>query len=154
MRMVPWFLVLALVSPVACAANPRLEDLGWLTGHWIGDSADGSMEELWLEPRGGLMIGVHRDVKGDRVTSFEFLRIAVATDGSIVYLASPQGRPATEFPLKELTGDRAVFENLKHDFPQRIIYQRRGQNLCARVEGPMDGKVVAEEWCWKRAGSP
>lgn len=151
--MILLLLVLAFVSPVACAANLRLEDLRWLTGYWIGDSADGSMEELWLEPRGGLMIGIHRDVKGDRLTGFEFLRIAV-TPAGIVYLASPQGRPPTEFPLKELAPDRAVFENLKHDFPQRIIYLRRGETLCARIEGPMEGRMVAEEWCWKRAAAP
>jgi hypothetical protein len=50
------------------------------------------------------------------------------------------------------TGDRrVVFENLAHDFPQRILYwlDETGA-LHARVEGPGEGGIVGEEWIWRR----
>ena len=45
-------------------------------------------------------------------------------------------------------GGGAVFENLAHDFPQRVIYRRCGEDLCARIEGAM-GK--GQDWRYARA---
>ena len=103
------------------------------------------MEEVWLAPAGGVMLGMHRDAKGEKV-SFEFFRIAKTPEG-LVYLAQPGGRPPTPFKLTEATATRAVFENPQHDFPQRIIYALRDGRLCARVEG---GTETAQEWCWAK----
>lgn len=129
-------------------ADSKIEDLSWISGHWESTSGDAAMEELWTQPKGGVMLGIHRDVAGSKV-QFEFLRIAKDKDG-VVYYASPGGAPPTPFRLVELRGERAVFANPQHDFPQRIIYWKRDAQLCARVEGPMDGKTVGEEWCWNR----
>ena len=70
------------------------------------------------------MLGVHRDVKGGKAISFEFLRIQ-ATPMGIVYFASPRGAAPTPFPMAEIGDQRIVFVNPAHDFPQRIIYRRR-----------------------------
>jgi hypothetical protein len=39
------------------------------------------------------------------------------------------------FKLVKLTGTVAVFENLEHDFPQRIEYSLEGDQLTGRIEG-------------------
>ena len=39
-----------------------------------------------------------------------------------------------------MTGSEIVFENLKHDFPHRIIYRKTADGVAARVEGTMNGK--------------
>ena len=123
----------------------RVEDLAWMTGHW-GATIDGvEMEEVWLAPNGGVMLGMHRDVKKTK-TFFEFLRIATTPEG-VAYLAQPGGRPATPFLLTEVTPTRAVFANPKHDFPQRITYTLEEGRLCARVEG--EGQPP-ESWCWSK----
>jgi hypothetical protein len=41
-----------------------------------------------------------------------------------------------------------VFANPQHDFPQRILYWRDGDALCAAVEGALQGEETREEWCW------
>jgi len=129
-------------------AKPALNDLGWMTGSWIGTVQGVEMEEHWTAPKGSSMIGVHRDVAKGRTVSFEFLRIESQKD-QIVYLSMPNGRsPATPFPLKEVSGTRVVFENPTHDFPQRIIYWKDGNDLRARIEGTMNGKAESEEWRW------
>lgn len=123
----------------------------FMTGHWQGTVEGVVMEEQWLAPSGGLMLGVHRDVRPDGKASFEFLRVEMK-DGRLTYLAMPGGQPPTPFPLKTLTASRVVFENLEHDFPQRIIYWLDGKRLCARVEGNIGGSEQSEQWCWtKRA---
>ena len=127
------------------ALTASLDDLSWMAGHW-GATIDGvEMEEVWLAPKGGVMVGMHRDAKPSKA-SFEFMRIAVTPEG-IVFLAQPGGRPATPFPLVEASPTCAVFENPKHDYPQRIIYSLEEGRLCARVEG--EGQPP-ESWCWSR----
>ena len=43
-----------------------------------------------------------------------------------------------------------VFENPKHDFPQRIGYQRKGNALLAWIEGTQNGKVRRVEFPYLR----
>jgi hypothetical protein len=124
---------------------------GWMAGSWGGTSDGVKMEEHWTSADGGLMLGMHRDVAPNGKTSFEFLRIE-KKGAALVYQAMPSGRPPTPFTLKTSTADRVVFENLGHDFPQRILYWRAGERLCARVEGKISGKKMSEEWCWSRLG--
>ena len=72
------------------------------------------------------MLGLSRTVVGGKTTEFEFLRIAVV-DGALAYVAKASGQAEAAFPVKSIEDGVVVFENLSHDFPQRIIYlpQRR-----------------------------
>jgi hypothetical protein len=140
-------LLLAVVTAVdGGAAQPALGDLSFMAGLWQGESAGGSTEEAWLPPRGGMMLGLGRTIKAGRV-EFEYLRIE-EREGKLAYVASPQGQGATPFPLLSLTGTRVVFENLQHDFPKRIIYERKGDELTGSIEGD-GGKRMS--WTWKLA---
>jgi hypothetical protein len=133
------------------AKAPDLTGLAWMAGNWSGVQGGVEMEELWQAPKGNTMLGLHRDVAGERTVSFEFMRIESKPDG-ISYWASPGGRPATQFRLIELKGKRVVFENAKHDFPQRVIYWLGDDGaLNAKIEGTMNGKPAAEEWTWRKA---
>jgi hypothetical protein len=134
------------------AKSTDLSGLAWMAGNWSGVQGGVEMEEFWQEPKGNIMLGVHRDVAGGRTVSFEFLRIE-ATPEAITYWASPSGRPATPFRLIEQKEKRVVFENAKHDFPQRVIYWLGDDGaLHAKIEGTMKGKPAAEEWIWRRSG--
>ena len=138
----------ALLGRASQSPKPTLDDLAWIAGSWTGTARGIVMEEHWTAPRGQSMIGMHRDVGKGRTLAFEFLRIEQQAT-QIVYLSMPNGRaPATPFPLKEVAGTRAVFENPAHDFPQRIVYWKDGADLRARIEGNMNGKPASEEWRW------
>ena len=122
----------------------------FMTGSWAL-SYDGTVvEEHWTDAKGNLMVGMNRTAKAAGKPSFEFLRIE-KRDGKLAYVAMPGGGAPTAFPLKSLTASKVVFENLGHDFPQRIIYWRDKNKLCARVEGNMGGKDGGGEWCWAKA---
>lgn len=121
----------------------------WMAGTWQSTTGGVRMEEHWTSADGGLMLGLHRDVTPKK-TSFEFIRIERRGD-TLVYLAMPGGRPPTEFTLKSATTDRIVFENLAHDFPQRIIYRRRGaDSLIARIEGTRAGQPRSVDFPFRR----
>jgi hypothetical protein len=147
------------IALTAFAAAPEpppdpIASLAWLEGTWTGQSGSMSTEEYWTAPRGGTLLGLHRDVKGDRTISYEFFRIQVS-DGVVTYWASPRNAPPTPFRLKEMgPGRRAVFENPEHDFPQRILYWMTDDDtLHAGIEGPPNAKEKAMEWAWKRSAS-
>ncbi|HUP65427.1 MAG TPA: DUF6265 family protein [Thermoanaerobaculia bacterium] len=138
-------LLLVLVASPGVASG--LEDLAWISGQWRSVIGGVVMEESWLPPAGGIMLGMHRDVRPEGKPFFEFLRIEMDESGP-VYVAQPRGREATRFPLKKSDGQRVTFENPEHDFPKRIIYWKESDRLCARVEGDEPG--AAEQWCWER----
>jgi hypothetical protein len=106
-------------------AKATIGDTAWLVGAWVGTrGAEGttSIEERWSPPLGGAMLAVSRTVSRGKMTGFEFLRI-VERDGGLVYIAQPGGAAATEFVLSELSETRAVFDNPRHDYPKRIVYE-------------------------------
>ena len=138
-----------LPSVAADVESARLDDLAWMAGNWSGERGGVETEEHWTEPRGGIMLGVHRDVMASGKAAFEYLRIERDAEG-IVYMASPQGREPTPFRLVEIGEQRAVFENPRHDFPQKLTYWIEEGKLHARVESEHGGRRRAIEWSWKR----
>jgi hypothetical protein len=61
----------------------------------------------------------------------------------------PWPAEGTDFVLVRLEEQRAVFENLEHDFPKRIIYEREGDHLTSRIEGKVDRQSRSREWMWE-----
>lgn len=108
---------IALPSP----AKATIADVDWIPGAWVGTRGTSSIEERWSPLKGGAILGVSRTTKGEKMVAFEFLRI-VERDGGLVYIAQPGGRSPTEFILTEKGTKRAVFDNPRHDYPQRIVY--------------------------------
>ena len=129
------------------AARSSLAPLTWLAGAWSGGDGPMTFEEHWTPPAGGAMLAVSRTLTGDRMVAFEYLRI-VERDGTLVYIAQPNGRPPTEFTLTAISGDSATFENPAHDFPRMIRYSKRADgSLEARVS---DGGQQGETFVFRR----
>lgn len=141
----------AFAAPPGPPPDP-IASLAWLEGTWTGQDGALTTEEYWTAPRGGTLLGLHRDVKGERTISYEFFRIQMS-DGVVTYWASPGNASPTPFRLKELgPGRRAVFENPEHDFPTRILYWMTDDGMLhAGIEGPPGAGEKAMEWAWKRS---
>lgn len=123
-----------LAPGLVAAETPSVSDLAWLAGCWASVGGETGSGEQWTIPAGGTMLGTSRTVREGRTVAFEFLRIREREYGGIVYLASPSGGEATAFELVAVAEDHAVFENPDHDFPQRIVYDRQGDGMTARIE--------------------
>jgi hypothetical protein len=123
--------------PVAAAAQESpLTRAGWLAGCWELRTPNRVTREMWMAPLGDLMLGASRTTAGARTREFEQLRLQVDGD-RLVYTSLPSGQREASFASITLTDTLLVFENLAHDFPQRIGYQRRGtDSLLAYIEGP------------------
>lgn len=111
--------------PMPTPAKAVIGDVAWLAGVWTGtrgSQGQTSIEERWSPPLGGSMLAVSRTVTRGKLAAFEYLRI-VEKEGGLVYVAQPNGGAATEFVLTEVGPSRAVFENPRHDYPKRIVYE-------------------------------
>lgn len=128
-------LFLGALAGMDARASDKPAALDWFQGHWCSDRNGEFIEEQWLSPRGDLLLGLSRTVKGNKTSSFEFLRVEWK-DGLPSYIAQPQGHPPVAFKWTAGGADWARFENPAHDFPKRVEYRRTPAGLHAEIAGP------------------
>jgi hypothetical protein len=120
-------------ASVACTAGGAtaqqggagLEAFQWLLGDWVAPGESRTAHESWERTDRDTMTGIgsseSRQTGETRVT--ETLRL-VARDGRVFYVATVPHNPGpVAFEMVEHDQDRFVFENLQHDFPNRIVYE-------------------------------
>ena len=133
-------------------AKSSVRDLSWMSGCWEVNDGRSLTTERWAKPTENLMIGTSQTVRNGKTVSFEFLRIVNNGQG-VTYIAKPSSaQTETPFAFAKIGEKEIVFENLKHDFPQRIIYRSdKPDSLFARIEGPgKDGSVKGMDIPMKR----
>jgi hypothetical protein len=149
--------VLALVVCLCVVVSgqtplPKVADLTWLAGCWEMkvESRGLHITEMWMKPAGNAIVGSSRTMRGGTMIDYEFLRIVEDASG-IAYISRPSANKAdTSFKLVKATPAELVFENLAHDYPQRIIYRVSGDKLTARIEGTRDGKLRGSDFPYFR----
>ncbi len=137
-------------TAVRSSSSP-IEQVAWLAGCWQRTNGNLTVEEQWMRPRGGTMLGMGRTVRGDSTVEWEHLRIAPDGD-TLVYHAIPSGQEPAEFRAISVSAEAVTFEDKAHDFPQRVIYRRAGvDSLHARVEGVLRGQPRGIDFRYQRA---
>jgi hypothetical protein len=90
-----------------------------------------------------MVLGVSKQIQEGRVALFELERFEVF-EGKVRLTPHPFGRTSTaSFELVEYdpSAKKAVFENMKHDFPQRLTYAHTSPDrLEIRLVGVIKGK--------------
>ena len=145
--------MLTLMLFAAALQNDLRPDLGWMSGYWLSCEAGREVSETWTDPRLDLMVGASVTVRAGRV-GYELSRIAPVDPtpaAPLAYFAQPEGQPVTVFPVVESGPNRVTFEQAAHDFPQRIVYERDGDVLSARIEGEMGGATRTVRWRFNKA---
>lgn len=156
-RVLALALLLCVSAPLAAQTTATSHDVsraGWLSGCWELRAGARTTQEQWMAPAGGAMLGMSRTIVRDTVREWEHLFLG-PTAGGIAYVARPSRQAETAFPAVALSDSMLVFENLAHDFPQRIIYRRRGtDSLIARIEGPRGGQMRGIDFPFARVACP
>lgn len=126
-------------APDGARSERDIDRLAWLAGCWERRAGDRVLEEQWMAPRGGTMVGMSRLVRAEETLSHEAIRI-FEREGALVYAAAPATQAPAEFTSTSIADSAVVFENPTHDFPQRIAYRHvAGDSLHARIEGERAG---------------
>ena len=139
----------ALLAAALIQTTPVSPDVSWMAGYWLDCSNDREASETWSDPRAGLSVGHAVTLENGRA-AFEVSHIGPTPQG-FAYVAQPGGVPPTVFVLTESGPARAVFANAENDFPTRVIYERDGDALKARIEGEIGGQARSMEWNFKAA---
>lgn len=125
------------------ASPPSIRDLSWLQGTWHGRIGGRDFEAHYTGAEGAQILSASKYTENGKPAGFEFERFEQRGD-TLVLTPFPEGKSSVSFPLVEYDARnrRAVFENLAHDFPTRISYQRVARtHLTILVSGPgEDGK--------------
>ena len=124
--------------PPVPTSPPRVSDLSWLQGKWQGRIGGRDFEAHYTGAEGGQILSASKYTEDGKPVGFEFERFEQRGD-TLVLTPFPEGKSSVSFPLAEYDAQnrRAVFENLAHDFPTRISYQRVAKNrLTILVSGP------------------
>lgn len=129
----------------------NVDSLAWISGCWEVSRGGSVTTERWGKATENLMLGTSQTVKGTKSVAFEFLRIVNNGQG-LMYVAHPSdAEKPTAFAAKTINATEVVFENAKHDFPQRIIYkQSKPDTLDARIEGKQGEKEMGMDFPMKR----
>jgi uncharacterized protein DUF6265 len=143
------YLMAVAAAAAQPASDPRQPDLDWLSGYWLSCEDGVEVSETWSQRRGGIMLGSSITI-GDDAFSWEQTRIE-ASEAGLTFHAQPRGQAPAEFRLLRGGAGEAVFENLEHDFPQRVIYRRQGDRLTGRIEGVAGGQEQSMEWHYRAA---
>jgi len=129
----------AMPSVPVAAQAPQEHKLAWLQGCWAVVSQDRAIEEQWMAPRGKTMLGSSRTVEGAKLVGYEYMMIREQGSKYAIEVR-PSGKPAVVFTQAALTDSSVVFENPKHGYPQKIGYNRTGDNaISAWIEGSRNG---------------
>ncbi len=141
-----------LAAAVLAAGEPAKADgvagLGWLAGAWIETKPGVTTRESWRVADGRL-VGISETVRAGKPPSVERMTITDEPAG-LTFTATLPGQPPTPFVRLPGPPGQAVFENRAHDFPQRVTYRRCGEDLCARIDGTLNGKPVGQDWRFTR----
>jgi hypothetical protein len=143
--------LLTCVAHVASAQGLLIDHVKWLQGCWQATRGEAIIEEQWMGPRGSTMLGMSRTVRGGKTAEYELVLIK-EHDGALAYEAHPSGQPPATFLSTATSDGSVVFENAKHDFPQRVGYRRDGPDgLQAWIEGEVNGKSRRVDFAYRRA---
>lgn len=133
-------LVTGLCHEVEAQAPSSIASASWLAGCWVTTRGKATIEEQWMAPAGGTMLGMGRTIREGKLDDYELVLIR-AKDGRVDYEAHPMMQPTSVFTATIVSDTLLQFENPRHDFPKLVAYQRRGtDSLVARIAaGPAKG---------------
>ena len=144
--------VLGAVRPDASTAEEpgRIGQVAWLSGCWVQQTGQTTVEEHWTPPRGGTMLSVGRTTRADKLVEYELV-VLREQDSRLAYEAHPSGQPTTTFLSIQVGEGVVVFEDPAHDFPQRVGYRKAGaDNLDAWIEGTVRGQQRRVDFRYRR----
>jgi hypothetical protein len=125
----------AAVPPVAApaagpAAHAALAPLAFMAGTWTQQQAKGAMiEEHWMAPRGGSMLGSFRRILGNGAVPFyEFTQLVAEKDRVV---------------LRQIHVHGNFDQDPKRKEPMELVLERSGEGMATFVPSPDAAKANA-----------
>ena len=152
-------IILFLLTILLCSSCQKskevtkIVDADWLLGNWESKSVDGTLTESWLKVNDSTFQATSYFIKEKDTIHFE--TISLQQKGQVLtYSATVKGQnndKAVHFTQTNKAPKQLSFENLKHDYPQKITYtQKTAVDLAVKISGIQQGKADTEEFTMKK----
>jgi hypothetical protein len=160
MKKVFSILILALVF-IACKNETKernksytqLEKANWFIGEWRNTTKESDFTEKWVKKSDSTFFGESYVIVAKDTVFYETVVLEQKKD-SLFYTVSVKDQnkeKPVSFYLTISSKNELVFENPKHDFPNKITYtQVTRDSLVAEISGIQNGKEAKEAFSMKR----
>lgn len=148
-------LLLAIVSCKNSESNEKdkIKTSDWLLGKWENKVDQGILTENWKRLNDSTFQAESFFIKEKDTLHFEAITLQQKGE-ELFYTATVKGqnedKPVT-FNMTSATDKKLVFENPKHDYPQKITYSLiKKDSLVAEISGIQQGKPSSEKFGMKK----
>lgn len=148
-------LIIAFVScqKKETVEKDKIKKADWLIGNWENTSPDGILTENWEKVNDSTFNAASYFIKGKDTIHFENIILAQLGE-TLTYKATVKGQnddKPVSFPSTSESDKQLVFENPKHDYPQKITYTKgANKTLTAKISGKLNGKPTTERFIMKK----
>lgn len=146
-------LVMALTTHLTANAQKSIKQFSFMLGNWEMKSDKKTISEHWQRNKETLVGKSYKHAANGNKTLTESVVLSLVNN---VFTFSVTGYEkdntgTTHFQLISDKDSTFIFENKKHDFPQRIVYQKKDKDhLLAWIEGEMNGKPMKISFPYQR----
>ncbi|WP_298139370.1 DUF6265 family protein [Flavobacterium sp.] len=132
----------------------ELEKANWMIGEWEKTDSLGTLKEIWERLDDSTFIGLSYYIQNKKDTVHNEQVELMQNGEHLIYTTTIKGEN-NDSPIPfQMTKDEdslLVFENPKHNFPQKIEYKLAKSNiLTAKITGKLNGKSSTESYLMKR----
>jgi hypothetical protein len=152
-------LILLLLAIVSCKNSEtnekeKIKKTNWLLGKWENKVDEGVLSENWKRLNDSTFQAESFYIKDKDTLHFESITLQQKGE-ELFYNATVKGqnndKPVT-FNMTSETDKKLVFENPKHDYPQKITYTLINKDsLVAEISGIQLGKPSSEKFGMKKS---
>ncbi|WP_396174136.1 DUF6265 family protein [Flavobacterium sp.] len=132
----------------------QLEKMNWLIGNWENKMDDGILSETWKKENDSTFSGESYFIINKKDTVHSETIILRQIKDELIYSPTVKGQnndESVDFKLSSESENTFVFENPKHDYPQKIVYKKVDENsLIATISGIQQGKQSTESYPMKK----
>lgn len=139
-------------APVKTYAH--MDKANWLIGKWGHTSKEGTLTETWVKTNDSVYKGATYFVVGGKDTVFAETVDLIQENDKLAYIASVPGQnkeKPVRFDMTSISDNTIIFENPAHDYPNKIVYNKIGNDsVFAEIFGVQKGKPATEKFAMKR----
>jgi hypothetical protein len=128
----------------------ELEKAKWLLGEWEKKDSLGTLKEIWTTQDDSSYVGQSYYFQNEKDTLHNEQIELTQDGGHLIYRATVKGEnndEAVPFQMTKSEDSLLIFENPKHDYPQKIQYKlMKNGSLIATISGKQNKKSSSESY--------
>ncbi|TRW27418.1 hypothetical protein FMM05_01915 [Flavobacterium zepuense] len=135
------------------SVTANVQNASWLIGNWGNTLPDGSFIEKWTKESDSVYKAESYFIANNDTLFSEYVTLGKINDTLAYTVTVPDqnNEKPVSFKLTSMSGDKMVFENPQHDYPNKIEYTKiNADSIVAVISGAKKGKQASETFAMAR----